>query len=194
MADPGVDRADPARMAGAPGFEQIQGLGAADFAHRNAIGPQPQRRAHQVGERGDAVPGAQRDQVRRLALQLADILDQNDPLGGLGHLGEECVDEGRLAGRRAAGDQNIVSLRNGIAEGSRRLGRHDPRGSVVIESEDRDRRLPDGKGRRRDDRRDQAFEALTGFRQLGRDPGRTGMYLCPDMVGDETHDPLAIGR
>jgi len=40
---PGMDRADPARMAGAPGFQQIQRLGAADFAHRDAIGPQPQR-------------------------------------------------------------------------------------------------------------------------------------------------------
>ena len=39
----GVDRADPARMAGAPGFQQVQRFGAAHLADRYTVGPQPQR-------------------------------------------------------------------------------------------------------------------------------------------------------
>jgi hypothetical protein len=146
------------------------------------------------GERGNAIPGAQRDQVRRLALQLARILDQNDAFGGLCHLGEERVDEGRLAGRGSPGDQNVAPLRNGIPEDFGLLARHDAGGGIIIESEDRDRRLADGKRWRRNDRRDQAFEALSGFRQLGRDPWRRRMHLRSDMVGDEAHDPLTISR
>jgi len=46
----GVDGADPARMAGAPGFEQIERLAAAHLANRNPIGPQAQRRLHQIGQ------------------------------------------------------------------------------------------------------------------------------------------------
>jgi hypothetical protein len=63
----GVDRPDPAGMAGPPGLEEVEGLGAAHVADRNAIGPAPQRRAHQIGQRRDALLGAQRDEVRRIA-------------------------------------------------------------------------------------------------------------------------------
>ena len=38
-----VDGADAAGMTRAPGLEQIERLGAADLADRNAIGPQAQR-------------------------------------------------------------------------------------------------------------------------------------------------------
>ena len=77
----GMDGADAAGMAGAPGLEQIERLGAAHLADRNAVGPQPQRGAHEVGQRGDAVLGAQRHEVRRRALQLARILDQHHAVG-----------------------------------------------------------------------------------------------------------------
>ena len=119
----GVDRADAAGMAGAPGLEQVERLGAAHLADRDAIGPQPQRRAHEIGERGDAVLGAQRHQVRRRALQLARVLDQHDAVAGLGDLGEQRVDERRLAGRRAAGDQDVPALGNGSAQRRRPAAR-----------------------------------------------------------------------
>ena len=61
----GVNGADAAGMAGAPGLQEIERLGAAHLADRNAIGTQPQRRAHEIGQRGDAVLGAQRHEVRR---------------------------------------------------------------------------------------------------------------------------------
>ena len=38
------------------------------------------------------------------------------------------------------------------------------------------------------------FEPLAGLGQLGRDARRAGMHLGADMVGDEAHDALAIGR
>src|SRR5260370_23490891 len=39
----GMNGADSARMAGAPGLEQIQRLGAAHLTHRYAVGAKPER-------------------------------------------------------------------------------------------------------------------------------------------------------
>jgi hypothetical protein len=61
----------------------------------------------------------------------------------------------------------------------------------VCESKDRDRWLADGEGRCGGDGRDQAFVAFSGLRQFGRKTRRSGMHLG-DMVGDETHDALAV--
>ena len=88
MRRAGVDGADAAGMAGAPGLQEIERLGAAHLADRDAVGPQAQRGADEIGERGRAVLGAQRHQVRRGALQLAGILDQHDAVAGLGDLGQ----------------------------------------------------------------------------------------------------------
>ena len=103
-------RADAAGMAGAPGLQQIERLRAAHLADRDAVGPQAQRRADEIGERGRAVLGAQRHEVRRGALQLARILDQHDAVAGLGDLGEQRVDQRGLAGRGAAGDEDVLAL------------------------------------------------------------------------------------
>ena len=78
--------ADAAGMAGVPGLEHVERFGAAHLADRNAIGPQPQRGAHEIGQRGDAVLGAQRHQVGRGALELARVFDDDDAVGGLGDL------------------------------------------------------------------------------------------------------------
>jgi hypothetical protein len=181
-------------MAGPPGFQEIQGLGTVDFADRNAIGAQPQRRTYQIGQRSDAVLGAQRHQVWRLALKLARILDQNNAVGRPRHFGEERVDERRLAGRCTAGNQNVSALRNGITEDLCLLACHYANGGIVSEGEDSDRRLADRERRCRDDRRDQSFEALSGLRQLGRNLRRCRMHLGADMVGNETHDAFAVSR
>lgn len=44
-----------------------------------------------------------------------------------------------------------------------------------------------------EDRRQQAFEALAGFGELGRDARATVMHLRADMVGDKADDAFAIG-
>ena len=83
MRGAGVDGADAAGMAGAPGLQEIERLGAAHLADRDAVGAQAQRGADEIGERGDAVLGAHGDEVGRGALQLARVLDQDDAVGGL---------------------------------------------------------------------------------------------------------------
>ena len=112
----GVDGADAAGMAGAPGLQEIERFGAAHLADRDAVGPQAQRRADEIGERGDAVLGAQRDEVGRAALQLARILDQHDAVGGAGDLGQQRVGERGLAGRGAAGDEDVLAVGDGVAQ------------------------------------------------------------------------------
>src|SRR5207245_512162 len=42
----GMDRADTARMPGAPCFEQIERFGPSDLTNGDAVRPQPQRRTH----------------------------------------------------------------------------------------------------------------------------------------------------
>jgi hypothetical protein len=48
-------------------------------------------------------------------LQFAGVLDQNNPVAGLGDFGEERVGQGRLAGRGPAGDEDVLSLTDGGA-------------------------------------------------------------------------------
>ena len=118
----GVERADAAGMAGAPGLQEIERLGATHLADRDAVGTQPQRGAHEIGQRGHAVLGAQRHEVRRLALQLAGILDQHDAVAGLGDLGQQRIGQRGLAGRGAAGDEDVPPLGSRPAA-ARRPGR-----------------------------------------------------------------------
>ena len=112
----GVDRADPAGMAGAPGLQQIEGFRAAHLADRDAVGPQPQRRADEIGQRGDAILGPQRHEIGGGALQLARILDQDDAVGGRSDLGQQRIGERGLAGRGAAGDEDVRARGDGGIE------------------------------------------------------------------------------
>ena len=60
----------------------------------------------------EATPSLVRSATRfgARALQLARVLDQDDAVGGLGDLGEQRVDERGLAGRGAAGDEDVLAL------------------------------------------------------------------------------------
>jgi hypothetical protein len=127
-------------------------------------------------------------------LGLAGILDQDDAVGRPRQPGEERVDERHLPGRGAAGNQYVAALRNGVTEEFSLFRRYDAGARVVCESKDRDRWLADGEGRCGDDRRDQAFEAFSGLREFGRKTRRSRMHLGADMVGDDTHDALAVFR
>src|ERR1700730_9449590 len=71
----GMDRADPTGMSRAPRFQPIQRLRTTHLAYRDAIGPEPERGAHQIGQRRDAILGAHRDQVPRCTLHVAGICD-----------------------------------------------------------------------------------------------------------------------
>src|SRR3546814_3213476 len=53
-AGAGVDGADAAGVAGAPGFEQVEGFRAAHLADGDTIRPQAKAGAHQIGEIGRA--------------------------------------------------------------------------------------------------------------------------------------------
>jgi hypothetical protein len=76
----------------------------------------------------------------------------------------------------------------------RLFGQHDSGGDVIFQSEYGDSRFADGKGRRRDDRWQQAFKALACFGQFRRNAWATGMDLGADVMGDKANNPFAIGR
>ena len=190
--------AEPAcRVPTPPGWPVPQALsrsslGPADLADGDAVRAQPQRRAHQVRQADHAVSGAQRHQVRGRALQLAGILDQHHAVAGLGHLGQQRVDQGGLACGGAAGDQDVAALDDRYLE---RLGlgrAHNAGGGVIAEREDRDGGFADGEGGGDGDRREEPLEPLAGLGQLGGKPRRAGVDLGPDVVGDQAHDALAV--
>ena len=100
----GMDGADAAGMAGAPGLQKVEGFRPAHLADGDAIGAQAKRGADQIGQGDHAVLGAQRHQIGGLALQLAGVFDQHHAVGGLGDFGQQGVGQGGFAGRGAAGD------------------------------------------------------------------------------------------
>ncbi len=187
-----MDRADAARVARAPGLEQVERLGPANLADRDAVGPQTERGTDELRQRRDAILGSERHQVRRGALQLARVLDQHDAIAGLGDLGKKRVDQGGLASGRPARDQDVATMGDRDLQRHSLRGGHDAGGDVVGEREHRDRRLADGERRCRDDRREQPLEALARLRQLGRDARLAGVDLGADMMRNQPDDPLAV--
>ncbi len=151
----------------APRFQQIERLGPAHLADRDAIGAQAKRGADKIGERGDAVFRAHRDQIGRGALQLARVLDEDDAVRGLGDLGEQRVGERRLAGRGAAGDEDVAPVGDGLAQRLGLICDHDPGGDIIVEREHRDGGLADREGRRGHDGGQQPLEPLPRLGQLG---------------------------
>ena len=100
-------------MAGVPGFEHVEGLGAAHLADDDAVGTQPQRRAHQIGQRGDARLGAQRHAIGGGAFELARVLQDDDALVEVGDLGQQRVDQRGLARGGAADHEDVLALAHG---------------------------------------------------------------------------------
>lgn len=150
------------------------------------------RGTDEIGERGDAVLRAHRDEVGCRALQLAGVLDQDDAIRGLGDLGEQCVGERGLAGRGAAGDEDIAPIGNRLAQGLGLSRRHDPGGDIVVEREHGDGRLADRKSRRGHHGGQQPLEPLPRLGQFGRDTRGTRMNFGADVMGDEADNALAV--
>jgi len=179
-------------MAGAPRLDEIERLAAAHLADGDAVGAQAQRRAHEVGERRRTVLGAQRHEVRRGALQLARVLDQNHPVVGLRDLGEQRVDQRGLAGRGAARHQDVGAGRDGLAQDLGLILGHDPGCNVVAQGKHRDGRSPDREGRAGNDRRQKTLKPLSRPGQFGRDTRTARMDFGPHMMRNETDDALAV--
>ena len=97
-AGAGVNGADPAGMARAPCFEQVEGFRSAHLPNRDAVGAQAQRGPHKVRQAGDAILGAQRHQIGRGTLQLAGVFDDDDTIRALGDLRQKGIGERGLAG------------------------------------------------------------------------------------------------
>jgi len=133
-------------MAGAPRLQEVQRFGAAHLADRDAVGPQSQRGADEVRERGDAVLGAQGHEVGRATLQLPGIFDQDDP-----------VVVPAISARRALVSvvlpvevppaTRMFAICHGGAERRGLPDEHDAGGDIIVEGEHRDGRLADRKGR-----------------------------------------------
>ncbi len=83
-------------------------------------------------------------------------------------------------------------IRDGFAQCLRCSLRHDLGTDVVIEREHGNGRLPDREGRSRDDGRQQSFEAFPRSGQFRGNTRRLRMHFGTDMMGDQTHDPLAV--
>jgi hypothetical protein len=93
-------------------------------------------------------------------LKFTRIFDRDHAVRRFRHLSEQRVDERGLACRRPAGDKHVSALLYGEPKESRLIGLNGSGGDIIVEREDRDRRLADREGRRRDDRGKQAFETL----------------------------------
>ena len=188
-----MNGADPARMARAPCFEQVEGFRSAHLADRDAVGAQAQRGPDQIGKRRHAVFRPHGDKIGRGALQFAGVLDDDDAILRLRHLGEQRVSQRGLAGAGAARHQDIGAGGDGFAQRFRLIGGHDARRHIVVEREHRDGGFADGEGRGGDHGRQQTLEPLPALWQFGRDAGAAGMNLRADMMRDQPHDAFAIG-
>ena len=126
-------------------------------------------------------------------MQLAGIFDQHDAVVGFGDLGQKRVGQGRLAGRGATRDEDVLARGDCSAEAGRLAVRHDTCRDIVGEREDRHGGFADGETRCGYDGRQQSLETLAGLRQFGGDARGACMHLGPDVVRDQPDDALAIG-
>ena len=99
-------------MAGVHGLEHVEGLGAPDLTHDDAVGPHAQGVAHEVADAdlaralGVGRPGLEVDHMRLLELKLGGVLDGDDALA-VGDERRQHVEVRRLAGAGAARDQDV---------------------------------------------------------------------------------------
>ena len=187
-----MDGAHATGMPGTPGFQEIERLCSAHLPDRDAIRSEAKGRTDEIGERDDAILGAERNQVLCLALKLAGVFDQNHAVGGLGDFGEQRIRERSLAGRGAAGDENVATIGHGGTQCRGLPFAHDADGDIGVEGEDGNRGFADGESRSRHHGRQQTLKALAGLGQLGGYARRTRVHLGADMMRHETYDAFGI--
>ena len=110
----GVAGGEGAVVTGIHGLEHVQSLAAAALADDDPLRTHTKRGLDQIADRdlthagGVGVSRLQADQiVDALDLQLGGVLDRDDALVVRDVVGKG-VEEGRLAGARAAGDEDVV--------------------------------------------------------------------------------------
>ena len=85
-------------------------------AERGTAWPQAKRRAHEVRKACDAFLCAQRHQIGGRTLQLAGILNEDNAVAGLGDLCQQRIGERGLAGRCAAGNEDILAPGDSVCQ------------------------------------------------------------------------------
>ena len=127
-------------------------------------------------------------------MQLTGVLDQDHAVAARGDFGKERIDQRRLAGRSAAGDEDVLPFPDRRAQELGLQVGHDAGRDIIVEGEDGDGLAANGEARRRDHRRNQALETAPRFPAVRRRrAGDASMNLDPDMMGDEPHDALGVG-
>ena len=122
-----VDRDERALVAGVERLEHVERLAAADLADDDPVGAHAQRVAHEVADRDLAAAldvgraRLERDDVRLLQPQLGVVLDRDDPLA-VRDGGRQGVQQRRLAGAGAAGDDDVELRAHEGAQQVRRVG------------------------------------------------------------------------
>ena len=121
----GVQGGERAVVAGVHRLQHVERLAAAALADDDPVGPHAQGVAHQVAD-GDLAraldvgrPRLQRDDVLLLELQLGRVLDGDDALV-VGDEAREHVEQRRLAGAGAAGDEDVQPRLDRRRAGARR--------------------------------------------------------------------------
>ena len=151
----GVDGRHRPVVAGVHRLQHVQGLGAADLAHQDAVGPHAEAVAQQLPDRELALALDVRravlegDDVRVVDLQLGRVLDGDHALV-VRDEARDHVERRRLAGAGAAGDEDVHApehrglekLRHGRAEAALVLQVLDAE-DRVLELADRQRRAVD---------------------------------------------------
>ena len=107
-------------MTGADRPQPADGLRAANLAHDDPVGSQPQRGFDQVRRRHRrfAEPATDRDQPNRILvmkLNFGGVLDQNEPFGRWSFL-EQCIEEGRFPGAGPSRDDERLARSHGRGE------------------------------------------------------------------------------
>ena len=120
----GVDRGQRAVVAGVHRLEHVERLGAADLADDDPVGPHAEGVADEVADPDLALaldvrrPRLERDDVPLQQPQLGRVLDGDDPLGGR-HVGGDGVQQRRLPGAGAAGDEDVELAAHALRPGTR---------------------------------------------------------------------------
>ncbi|MCY1453559.1 hypothetical protein D9M71_705620 [compost metagenome] len=153
---------DAARVAGAPGLDQVQRLAAPYLANHHPIGAQAQRGAHQVSHAHHTRLGTQGDVIEGRALQLDRVLEYQHAVTRAGHFGKQGVGQGGLAGAGAAGHEDVLPLTYGDAQVLGLSSAEDAFGDVLSERDDAGGALAQGEGRAGRHRRQHRLETLAG--------------------------------
>ncbi len=120
----GVQRGQRAVVAGVHRLEHVERLAAAALADDDAVGPHAQRVDHQLADGDFALAldarrlALERDDVVLRQAQFRRVLDRHDALRVRDEAAED-VEERRLAGAGAAGDDDVAPVVDGQLAGTR---------------------------------------------------------------------------